>query len=61
MQRPSVHLWVMVTYKNKTTGVYSEKMSKHIYFMEDDLLHVISKLHVQYVQFHVAPKVLRIF
>ena len=41
-------------------GASSEKRSEHIYFMEDDLLHAMSKLH--HVCFiYVLTKVLRIF
>ena len=40
-------------------GVSSEKKSMDIYFMEDNLLHALSKLG--YVKFHVVTKVLSIF
>ena len=40
-------------------GASSEKRSRHIYFMEDNLLRAISKLH--HVQFHFITKVFRIF
>ena len=41
-------------------GASSEKRSEHIYFMEDDLLHAMSKLrHVCFI--YVVTKVLRIF
>ena len=42
----------------KPQGASFEKRSGHIYFMEDYLLHAISKL--RHVQFHVVTKVLRI-
>ena len=45
--------------RNRITGVSSEKMSGHIYFTEDNLVHAISK--PRYVQFHVITKVLPIF
>ena len=35
-------------------GVFSEKRSGHIYFVEDNLLQAISKL--SHVQFHVVTK-----
>ena len=35
-------------------GVFSEKRSGHIYFVEDNLLQAISKL--RHVQFHVVTK-----
>ena len=44
MKRLSGHLRGMVVYKNRTTGNSSEKRSSHIYFVEDDLLHAMSKL-----------------
>ena len=44
MQRLSGRLREVVAYKNQTTGVSSEKMYGHIYFMENNLLHTISKL-----------------
>ena len=40
----SGRLWEMVAYKNRTTGVSSEKMYGHIYFMESNLLQATSKL-----------------
>ena len=42
------------------TRASSEKRSRHIYFMKDNLLHTISKL-LRHVQVHVVTKVLRIF
>ena len=35
---------LVVAYKNRTTGLSSEKMYGHIYFMDNDLLHAISKV-----------------
>ena len=40
-------------------GNSSEKMSWHIFFQEENLLHAIFKF--RYVRFHVVTKVLRIF
>ena len=57
MQRLSGRLREVVIYKNRPTGVSSEKRSRHIYFMKDNLLHAMSKLG--YVLFHVIAKVLR--
>ena len=57
MQRLSGRLREVVIYENR--GASSEKRSGHIYFMADNLLHAISKLHIEY--FHVVTKVLRIF
>ena len=51
LQRLSGRLPEVVAYKNRTTGANggggasSEKRSGHIYFMEDNLLHAIYKLH----------------
>ena len=59
MQRLSGRLREVVVYNNWTAGVSSEKKSRHIYFMEDDLLHALSKLG--YVKFHVVTKVLSRF
>ena len=42
----------------KPQEAFSEKRSRHIYFMEDNLLHAMSKLHVY---FHVVTKFCRIF
>ena len=39
-------------HKPQTTGGFFEKETGHIHFMEDNLLHAISKL--RYVQFHVV-------
>ena len=45
MQSLSGHLWEMVVYKNRTTGgESSEKRSRHIFIMEDNLLHAMSKV-----------------
>ena len=44
--------------RNRITGVSSEKMSGYISFMEDNLLHAISR--PRYVKFHVITKVLPI-
>ena len=44
MQRLSGRSREVVVYKNRTTGVSSERRSGHIYFMEDNLLHAISML-----------------
>ena len=49
----------VVAYKNRTTGVSSKKSSRHIYFMEDNLLHAMSKFGSVY--FHVVPEVLPMF
>ena len=43
--------------KIEPQGVSSEKRSRHICFMKDNLLHAMSKLG--YVLFHVIAKVLR--
>ena len=53
MQRLSGRLREVVAYKNRTGGrTSSEKWSGHIYLMEDNLLHAISKLG--HVWFHVV-------
>ena len=44
MQRLSDRLREVVAYKNRTTGVSSEKRPRHIKNMEDNLLHAMSKL-----------------
>ena len=51
----------VVAYEIRTTGEFfrSEKMSWHIFFKEENLLHAIFKF--RYVRFHVVTKVLRIF
>ena len=59
MQRLSGCLWEVVTYKNRTTGVSSDKKSGRVYFNEENLLHAISKL--RHVQLHVVTKALRTF
>ena len=66
MQRLSGRLLGVVVYKNRTTGdFYREEVLRDIPFMEDNLLHAISKLpHVQsmlslkfvvYSEQHSAP------
>ena len=52
MQTLSGHLREVFAYKNRTAGVSSKKRSGHIYFMEDNLLHDISKL--RHVYFRVV-------
>ena len=43
---PKYNKYLVVVYKNRNTrGASSEKRSRHIYFMEDNLLHAISKLY----------------
>ena len=44
MQRLSGRLREVVAYKNRTTWGPLQKISGLIYFMEDNLLHAISKL-----------------
>ena len=44
MQRLSGRLREVVVYKNRTTEASSNGRSRHIYFMEDNLLHAMSKL-----------------
>ena len=46
MQKLSVRLREVVVYKNRTTeGLFREKIqAPYIYFMEDNLLHAMSKL-----------------
>ena len=49
MQRLSGRLREVVVYKNRTTEASSKERSRHIYFMEDNLLHAMSKSrHVQF-------------
>ena len=59
MQRLSGRLREVVVYKNRTTEASSKERSRHIYFMEDNLLHAMSKLW--HVSWHVVPEVFRIF
>ena len=59
MQRLSRRLREVVLYKNWTQEASSEKRPRHIYFIEDHLLHAISKS--RHVHFHIVTKVLRIF
>ena len=40
---------VVVANKNQQQGASSEKRSQHMYFLEDNLLHAISKLHISIV------------
>ena len=49
MQRLGGRLREVVVYKNRTTEASSKGRSRHIYFMEDNLLHAMSKS--RYVQF----------
>ena len=42
-------------------GSSCEKRSRNIYFVEDNLLHAMSKVVYVYMQFHVVSKVLCIF
>ena len=43
MQRLCGRLWEVVVTRIQPQGVSSEKSARHIYFMEDNLLHAISK------------------
>ena len=52
MWRLSGRLQKVVAYQNRTTEGLSEKWSALIYFVDDNLLHTLSKLW--YVQFHVV-------
>ena len=44
MQRLSGRLRELVVHKIEPQGASSEKRSRHIYFIEDNLLHTMSKL-----------------
>ena len=60
MQRLSGRLREEVAYKNRTAqGALPRRSPGHIYFMQDNLLHTISKLSHEY--FQATTKVLRIF